>query len=81
VLSGEATNTNFIIFGLTRSGLVYPIYRTQGEQANHYTTDEVYTIARPYTISEILHNENNRGEPKKKTIKFAGKINAHHTTT
>jgi hypothetical protein len=37
----EATNTNFIVFGLTRSGLKPTIYRTQGENANHYTTDAV----------------------------------------
>jgi hypothetical protein len=33
MLNGEATNTNFIVFGLT--------YRTRGEHANHYTTDAV----------------------------------------
>jgi hypothetical protein len=38
---GEATNTNFIVFGLTRSGLVPTIYHTRGEHANHYTTDGV----------------------------------------
>jgi hypothetical protein len=36
---GEATNTNFIVFGLTRSGLELTIYRTRGEHANHYATD------------------------------------------
>jgi hypothetical protein len=41
MLSGEATNTNFIVFGLTRPGLEPMIYRTQGEHANYYTTDEV----------------------------------------
>jgi len=40
--SGEATNTNFIVFGLTRPGLESTIYRTRGEHANHYTTDAVY---------------------------------------
>jgi hypothetical protein len=37
-LSGEATNTKFILFGLTRSGLEPTIYHTQGEHANHYIT-------------------------------------------
>ena len=37
VLSGEATNTNFIVFGLTRP----TIYRTRGEHANQYATDAV----------------------------------------
>ena len=41
VLSREATNTNFIVFGLTRSGLEPTIYRTRGEHTNHYTTDAV----------------------------------------
>ena len=40
VLSGEATNTNFIVFGLlTRPELEPTVYRTQGKHANHYTTD------------------------------------------
>ena len=39
MLSGEATNTNFIVIGLTRSGLEPTIYRAGGEHANHYTTD------------------------------------------
>jgi hypothetical protein len=33
-LSGEATNNNVIVFGLTQS-------HTQGEHANNYTTDAV----------------------------------------
>ena len=34
----EATNTNIIGFGLTRSGLEPTIYRTRGEHDSHYTT-------------------------------------------
>jgi len=41
VLSGEATNTNFIGFDLNPSALETTIYRTRGEQANHYITDAV----------------------------------------
>ena len=44
MLSGEATNTKFIVFGLTRSGLESTIYRTQGEYANNNTTDEVLYV-------------------------------------
>jgi hypothetical protein len=40
VLSGEATNTNFIIFGLTRLGFK----PTQDKRGNHYTTDAVNSI-------------------------------------
>jgi hypothetical protein len=32
--SGEATNANCIVFGLTRSGLEPTIYRTRSEHAN-----------------------------------------------
>ena len=39
--SEEATNTNFIVFGLTRPGLEPTIYRTRGERTNHYATNEV----------------------------------------
>jgi hypothetical protein len=34
--SGEATNTNFIVFGLTRPGLEPMIYLTREEHAYHY---------------------------------------------
>jgi hypothetical protein len=39
--NGEATNTNFKVFGLTRPRLEPMIYRTGGEHANHYPTDAV----------------------------------------
>ena len=41
MLSEETTNTNFIVFGLTRLWLEPTIYRTLGEHANHTTTDAV----------------------------------------
>jgi hypothetical protein len=50
VLSGEATTTNFIVFGLIRPGLESTIYRTRGEHANHYVTDAVTT----YVIVKVL---------------------------
>jgi hypothetical protein len=40
-LGDLATNSNFIVFGLTRSGLKPTIYHTLGKYANHYTTDAV----------------------------------------
>ena len=40
-ISGEATRTNFIVFGLTWPGLEPTIYRTRGEHANQYATDAV----------------------------------------
>jgi hypothetical protein len=41
MLSGEATNTNLLVFGLTGAELEPTIYHTRGEHANHYTTDAV----------------------------------------
>ena len=40
-LSGEATNTNFIVFGFTRPRLEPTIYRTRSEHDNQYATDAV----------------------------------------
>jgi hypothetical protein len=37
----EKQQIQILAFGLTWSGLEPTIYRTQGEQANHYTTDVV----------------------------------------
>jgi hypothetical protein len=47
---GEATNTNFIVFSLTRLGFDPTIYRTQGKHANHYATDVVCGILRCHHI-------------------------------
>jgi hypothetical protein len=44
VLRGEATNTNFIVFGLTKPGHEPTIYHTRGEHANHYATDASSSI-------------------------------------
>jgi hypothetical protein len=41
LLSGEATNTNFIVFGLTRPGLETTTYRNRGKHANYYSTNAV----------------------------------------
>ena len=41
MLIEEATNTNFIVFGVSRSGLELTIYCTQGKHANYYTNDAV----------------------------------------
>jgi hypothetical protein len=41
MLSGEATNTNFIVFGLTQPGIEPMIYCTRGKYANHYATEVV----------------------------------------
>ena len=41
--ASSATNNNFIVFGLTQSGLKPTIYRIQGKHANHYNTDAITT--------------------------------------
>ena len=41
MLSGETTNTNCIVVGLTRSRLEPTMYHTRDEHVNHYNTDEV----------------------------------------
>ena len=41
----QATNTNFIVLGLTWPGLEPTIYRTRGDHANHYATDAVAVIS------------------------------------
>jgi hypothetical protein len=41
MLSREATHTNIIVFGLTRSGLELTIYRIRGKHANHYTRTSI----------------------------------------
>jgi hypothetical protein len=50
VLSGEAINTYFIVFGYTQQGIELIIYITQSEHANHYTADsEVNTRELKYS--------------------------------
>ena len=41
-LIGNATNTNFLVFGVTRSGLEHTIYRTRGKHHNHYIIDAIF---------------------------------------
>ena len=57
MLSGEATITNCIVFGVTQTGLDPTIYRTRDEHANHYTTDAVYITITPL-YEDILINNN-----------------------
>jgi hypothetical protein len=59
MLSGEATNTNFIVFGLIRPGLEPTIYCSKDGYVNHYPTDAalyimynlVYYIPKTVTVS------------------------------
>jgi hypothetical protein len=44
MFSGEAANTDCIVFGLTRPGLEPMIYHTRGEHANQYATDAATTV-------------------------------------
>ena len=49
---------NFIVFGLTRSGLEHTIYRTRDEHANHCTTDAVRTALEESVTMFILKISN-----------------------
>jgi hypothetical protein len=51
MLSGEVTNTNHIILGVTQSGLEFTIYHTLSEHANHYTTYAVILFQISYNRS------------------------------
>jgi hypothetical protein len=63
MLSAEATNTNFIVFGLTQPWLEPTIYHTQGEHANHYTTDVVFLVQADSKSKDWLaQNQNNVSE-------------------
>jgi hypothetical protein len=53
---GEATNTNFIFFCLTRPKFVPTIYRIRGEHANHYATDAVPYFYFIFIILLITYN-------------------------
>ena len=56
MLSKEATNINFIVFGLIRSGFEPTIYLTRDQYANYYTTDAVLDLCETYDykISVLL---------------------------
>ena len=61
MFSEEAANTNFIVFGLTLSGVEPTVYHTQGERANHYNT---YFIVFGLTLSgvepTVYHTQDDR---------------------
>ena len=63
MFSGESTNTNFIVFGLTRSGLEPTIYRTRGEHANHDATGAVNYAWKLHTVKHtyIIQNKVSQG--------------------
>jgi hypothetical protein len=44
MLSGEAANTKFIVFNLTRSGLEPMFHHTRDKHTNHYTTNAVLML-------------------------------------
>jgi hypothetical protein len=56
MLSGEATNTNFIDFGLTRSVIEPTMYHTRGDHAKHYTSDAVQFIEFRYKTKYRVSN-------------------------
>jgi hypothetical protein len=55
MFSGEATHTNFIVFGLTRLWLEPTIYHTRGEHANHYASNAVCVFDVQYSVLYSTH--------------------------
>jgi hypothetical protein len=47
MLNGEAKNTNFKVFDLTRLGLEHMIYHNRGELDNYYTTYRIQLVLTP----------------------------------
>jgi hypothetical protein len=66
VLSGEETNTNFLVFGMTRPGLELTIYCTRGEHANHYITDAVFVVTEKLEDFLIIEQISQIEPPKTK---------------
>jgi len=62
VLSGEATNTNFIIFGLTRQLLEPTIYSSHGEHVNKLS--DIYAICRASGMLLHINGKFTIGEMK-----------------
>jgi hypothetical protein len=61
VVRGEAANINFIVFGLTWSGLEHTIYDTPDDK--HYTTNEVnFTAFRGKSKDLLARNQDNVSE-------------------
>ena len=56
MLTGKATNTNCIVFGLTQTGLEPTIYYTWGVHANHYTMDAINKFKKTYKIFVMVPN-------------------------
>jgi hypothetical protein len=57
LLSGEETNTNFIVFGLTWTRVEPTIYSTRGEHTNHYATD---AVSSDWSSYNLLINQNRK---------------------
>jgi hypothetical protein len=60
VLSGEATHTDLMVFGLNQSGFEPTIYRTRGEHANTYTTDAVGLKGEGTQLNTLFQGKNIR---------------------
>ena len=54
MLSREAANTNFIVSGLTLSGLEPTIYHTRDEHVNHCITDAVHLYLWQFPFPAVL---------------------------
>jgi hypothetical protein len=69
MISKEATNTNVIVFSLTRPWLERTIYRTRGEHANHYTTDAEESLSQDTTYLHRNHDNIAMDSSKANSVK------------
>jgi len=51
--NGDAANTKFICFGLTRRGPELTIYHTHGERGYHYITDAGFYATKIGNVSNV----------------------------
>ena len=54
MLSGEATNTNFIVCDLTPIEFEPTNYRTRGEHVDHYATDALFNQLKVRRVMYVL---------------------------
>ena len=67
MVSGEATNTDLIVFGVNRSGHEHTIYCTRGEHDNQYTN----LVCRQITmLIEFTLSVRNKNMGLFKTLRF-----------
>ena len=70
MLSREATNTNFIVFALTRPGLELTIYHTLDEHANNNITNADQTVRNRGNQSTYYRKLSEQSIQRRKCLKI-----------